>query len=405
MKPLIATLFALTCAFTTAGEWPQMHGPNRDNMSTETGLLKKLPEDGPKLIWKYEKCGQGYAMVAIADKKIFLTGDFDREERVIALDLNGKLLWETANGKSWTGAYPGSRTVPTYDNGFLYHMNPTGKLSCLDAKTGKLKWTVDAHEKYKGRYGIWALSENILVDGKRVFCMPGGPKATVVAFDKDTGKELWVNGDFNEVATYTSPIVVTHEGVRQIVALAQKTVIAVNVENGETLWSHPHPTRYNQAVNSPLYKDGYVFLTSGHEGGGRLLKIKPGGKGVEEVWYNVLFDNCHGDVLLVGDYLYGSSCRQKKTGFVCAEFLTGKIVQNDPKFRKTSMTYADGLFYCVSDQGLLSLVKPKPGGFDIVSTHQLPRKNRKLYLAHPVIFGGRLYIRHWEDLYVYELTE
>ena len=405
MKTTLIAILSLLISTALAGDWPQLHGPNRDNMSTETGLLKTLPEGGPELIWKYSKCGKGYSMVSIADNKIFLTGDFDSEEKVIALDMDGKLLWETVNGASWTGAYPGSRTVPTYDDGFVLQMNPTGRFASFDANTGKERWAVDVHKKFKGRYGIWAMSESIAVDGDLAFCMPGGPEALVVAVNKKTGETVWVNGDLDEVATYTSPIIVTYKGIRQLIALAQKSVISVDVKTGKLLWSHPHPTRYNQAVNSPMFKDGYVFVTSGHGGGARLLKIKPDQSGVDELWHNGVFDNCHGDVLLVGDHLYGSTCRQKKTGFVCADFLTGKIVQNDPKFRKTSMTYADGMLYCISDKGLLAFVEPLAAGFKIAGTAQLPMENRQLYLTHPVICDGKMYLRYWQNLYVYKLSK
>ena len=395
--------FLLSVTAVSFAEWPHLHGPNRDNISTEKGLLKKWPEKGPDQVWTYDKCGKGYSMPSFADGKIFLTGDFDDVEKVFALDMNGKLLWETENGKSWTGPYPGSRTTPAYYKGMVYHLNPTGRLAAFDAKTGKEIWTVDVVKEFEGRFGYWAMSENIVVDDDKVFCMPGGKKALVAALDYKTGKTLWTNTDLDEVATYTSPIIITYKGVRQLIALAQKSVISVDVKTGKMLWHHSHPTRYNQAVNSPLFHDGYVFVTSGHSGGSRLLKINEKGDGVKEVWYDVKLDNCHGDVLLVDGYLYGSSCRSGGKIFFCVDFLTGKVVKSE-NLRKTSLTWADGHLYSVSDRGVMMLMKTKPGGYDIVSKVQLPRQKGELYLGHPVIFNGRLYVRYADELYVFRIT-
>ena len=111
--------------------WPEFHGPKRDNISPETGLLKRWPEGGPKLIWEYAECGIGYSGISIADGRIYCAGDFGREAHVFALDLDGKLLWKSPNGKAWTGSEPGSRTTPTYCDGSVYHMTsawPAGRL-------------------------------------------------------------------------------------------------------------------------------------------------------------------------------------------------------------------------------------------------------------------------------------
>jgi len=116
-----------------------------------------------------------------------------------------------------------------------------------------------------------------------------------------------------------------------------------------------------------------------------------------------LLDNCHGDVLLVDGHLYGSSCRSGGKIFFCAEFPTGKVVKSE-NLRKMSLTWADGHLYGVSDRGLLMLMKTRPGGYDIISKLQLPRRKGQLYLAHPVVLQGRLYIRYANELNVYDIS-
>ncbi|HID21111.1 MAG TPA: pyrrolo-quinoline quinone, partial [Planctomycetaceae bacterium] len=137
------------------GWWPEFHGQGRTNVSTETGLLKRWPEGGPPLLWRYSRCGRGYSGVAIAHGRIFTAGDFGDVEMILALDLHGRLLWKAPNGAAWRGPSPGSRTTPTYDDGLLYHMNPHGRLAAYEAATGKPIWVVDLKERLDARFGVW----------------------------------------------------------------------------------------------------------------------------------------------------------------------------------------------------------------------------------------------------------
>ena len=244
VSAVLLLTFSLAAAADAAGvaAWPQYHGPNRDNMSTETGLLKQWPDGGPKLIWKSADLGGGYAMPAIVDGKVFTSGDFDDYEMAMALTTDGKLLWRTPNGASWNGPYPGARTTPTYNDGIVYQMNPTGRLAAFDATAGKTVWAVDLKAQFGARFGTWAMAENVVVDGDRVFCTPGGPKALMVALDKKTGKTVWVNSELDEVAAYCSPLLIDYQGVRQLLTMTQKSLLSVDVGTGKLLWSHPHPT-------------------------------------------------------------------------------------------------------------------------------------------------------------------
>ncbi|MFH1920254.1 MAG: PQQ-binding-like beta-propeller repeat protein, partial [Planctomycetota bacterium] len=157
--------------------WPHFHGPERDNVSRETGLLKKWPEGGPTLLWKFSEAGEGFSGVSIADDKIFTAGDFGDVEKVLALDMDGRLLWESLHGESWTGPYPGSRTTPAYSDGIVYQLNPAGRLAAYRAASGDEVWVVDLVEAFGARYGTWAAAENVAIEGDILFCVPGGSKA------------------------------------------------------------------------------------------------------------------------------------------------------------------------------------------------------------------------------------
>jgi len=402
---LVGALSAPARAAERPCEWPQFHGPRRDNISTETGLLKQWPKGGPRLIWRYSDCGRGYAGVSIAGGRIFTSGDFAETECLLALDLEGQRAWRAKNGKSWRGAMPGARTTPTYEDGVLYHMNPTGRLAAYRAESGQEIWSVDLRKEFGSRPGQWALSENVILDGNAVLCGPGGAKGRIVALRKDTGKRIWVNTEVSDGPAYCSPILATHAGVRQMITILEKSIVSVSVRTGTLLWRHEHKTKHNQNVTMPIFRDGHVYATSGHGTGGRLLKIAPGGREATQVWLNKDMDNCHGGVLLLAGRLFGSGCRLYGKGLVCVDFRSGKTVWNDRRLGKVSIAYADGRLYCLSDRGRMSLVEAGPKGCRVVGQFDLPRPKGggQLALSHPVICGGRLYLRHWNELFVYDV--
>ncbi|HIQ21954.1 MAG TPA: hypothetical protein EYH34_12080 [Planctomycetes bacterium] len=383
--------------------WPQFHGPDRTNMAPDTGLLKRWPEGGPRLVWRYGDCGRGFSTVTVAEGKVFTTGDFGDREFIIALDIEGRLLWKAQNGRSWRGPYPGARTIPTYSDGLLYQLNPVGRLAAFRADTGQQVWAVDLVSRYDGRYGTWAMAENVAVDGERVFCVPGGTKAMVAALGKKTGRTVWTNTAIRETAAYCSPVIVTWAGYRQLITLTQKSVISVDLKTGQLLWSYPHVTRHDQNVTMPLFHDGYVLATSGHHGGSTLLKINPDGRGVSEVWSDRQLDNCHGGLMLLDGYLYGSACRSGGKGFFCADFLTGELQWRDKKMRKVSLTWADGMLYALTDRGTVLLMAVSPQGYRVAGQLEVPGGDFGPCLSHPVVCSGRLYVRYDNNLCVYDL--
>ncbi len=386
----------------TPAEWPEFHGPRRDNISTEKGLLKRWPEGGPRMIWKYSQCGTGYSGFAIVDGMIFTAGDFDDDEMLFALTTDGKPVWKSRNGESWQGSSPGCRATPTYVDGVLYHMNPTGTIGAFEAKSGKPVWSVNLKSRFGTRFGTWAMSENLAVDGDKVFCMPGGAKGSVVALDKRTGKTIWANAEMDGRAAYCSPVVVTHGGTRQLITMTQRAAVGIDVKTGKLLWSHPHG-RYGQNTTPPTYHDGHVFIACGHSAGGRLLKIHPDSRSVTQVWYKKEFDNCHGDVILVDGRLYGCGCRLGGKSLFCVDFLTGETKHSDRSLGKISLTCADGMLYSLSNKREMSLLEITPEGFKVVSQFKIPKGGEGPSLCHPVICGGRLYLRHDQCLYVYDI--
>lgn len=400
---LLVALPAAASEEHPGGFWPQFRGPDRDNRSTETGLLARWPEGGPRLLWKSAVCGRGYATVSVAEGRLYTSGDFGREEMVVALDLEGQPLWKSPNGAAWRGATPGARCTPTYREGIVYHLNPTGRLAAFRAATGKELWAVDLEERYDASWGPWALAESVVVEEDNVLCVPGGTKGRIVAVNRLTGAPVWANTSITERAAYCSPIVVEHDGVRQLVTFMRESVASVDVRTGTLLWTHEHDTPYDMNVTSPVFHDGHVHFSSGYGTGGRLLELGPGSRSVKRVWTNPEQDNCHTGVILVDGYLYGSGCRQSERGFICVEFRTGKTMWTDRDVWKVSLTHADGRLYALGHEGMVSLLEPGPEQCRVVSRFQLPSRDRYDNLAYPVVCGGRLYLRQGEVLRAYDV--
>jgi len=191
--------------------------------------------------------------------------------------------------------------------------------------------------------------------------------------------------------------------VRQLITLTQRSVIGVDVKTGKLLWSHPHVTPGNQNVNAPLYSDGLVFAASGHSGGGRVVRINADSSAATEVWWDRKLDNCHGSVMLFDGHLYGSACRSGGKGFFCVDFLTGDLRFRERSMTKLSLTAAEGLIYALTQDGEVLLIDPRPDRFEVVSRFQTTEDSRALAWAHPVVCGGRLYIRRGPFLYVYDV--
>ncbi len=317
--------------------------------------------------------------------------------------MDGKLVWQQPNGDAWRRASPGSRATPTYSDGAVYHMNPTGRLAAYKAKSGDPLWVVDLVAKFDAKYGIWALAENVIIDGDKVVCMPGGPRGRVVALDKRTGKTIWVNTDIAHSAAYCSGRVVTHGGRRQLITMTQKSVVGVDIENGKLLWSAPLAPRSPQNSLTPVFEDGYVFVACGHSSGGTLVKPDMASRTAPTVWHREDLDDCHSGALLVDGRLYGAACRQGGRQFYCVDFLTGKDIKVDKTMGKTGITFADGMIYALNFQGTMRLLAVTPDGFEQVSRFELERKPVNSYLAHPVVCGGRLYIRCRDDLHAYDV--
>src|SRR5262245_10694271 len=288
---LVLCLAQALCA--ASFDWPQWRGPERTDVSKETGLLKSWPSAGPKRVWLYEKAGEGYSGPALAAGKLFTMGTRDESECLLAIDANtGKELWVARIGSVFRERRGnGPRCTPTVDGDRVYAMTAEGELACASVADGKILWE-ESMTDLGGRVPHWGYTESVLVDGDKVLCTPGGSKGALAALEKKTGKLLWQSDEFAEPAHYSSMIVAVVDGARQYIQLTESAVAGIAATDGKLLWKSVFPGR-TAVVPTPIYKDSHVYVTASYGAGCKLVKIGPGNQ-VTDVYENKVMKNHHG---------------------------------------------------------------------------------------------------------------
>ncbi|MFZ5832287.1 MAG: PQQ-binding-like beta-propeller repeat protein, partial [Planctomycetota bacterium] len=401
------------------GDWPQFHGPLRDNICRETGLLQSWPEGGPRLLWQIEGLGTGYSMVSVGGGRLFTMGDRPdasaeggKSQFVIAYDLqNHNELWATRVGPPHED---GPRCTPTVDGDLLYVLGTEGDLVCLETATGAVRWQKNLTRDFDGKMmSVWKYSESPLVDGDKVICTPGGPKDTMVALNKLTGDTLWnctmpeIGKKGTDGAAYSSAVVADIAGVRQYVQFVGRGVIGVDAATGRFLWGYNPVANTVANCTTPIVRGNYVFGSSAYSTGSALLKVSRSGDAfiAEEVYFIPPsgFQNHHGGVVLVGDYVYGGHGPNRGDP-ACITFGTGDIVwkQRSPSRGSAAVLYADGNLIFRYDRGEVLLIEATPEEMRIKGRFTPPQGDGPAW-SHPVIHQGRLYLRHGDLLLCYDV--
>ncbi len=420
--PMLACAFLLA-ATATAADWPQWRGPNRDGHSADTSLLEKWPAGGPKLTWSItsaETVGTGYGQIAVVGDKMYALGASTAKqtakEFVTCLSASdGKKVWQqdlsTSAGKYADGWGGGPRSTPTVDGDSLYVLGATGDLVCLSTARGEVKWSKNLVKDFGGGIPNWGYSESPLVDGPNLICTPGG-RGGMIALDKKTGKTVWQCKEFTDGAGYSSVIVADVGGVKQYVQQTMASGLGVRASDGKLLWKAGSIARRTAVIPSPVMLDNYVFFTAGYGAGCECFKLEKDGDGTKatEVYTkNKVVENHHGGVVRVGDYIYGHSTN---SGWVCFDLKKGdEAVWTNRGIGKGSVSAAEGNLYCYSENdGSVSLVKATEKGYQEISKFTIPQKsklrpNQGKVWSHPVIANGKLILREYELLFVYDISK
>ncbi len=410
----IRGLLAVSTAWTlVAGDWPQWRGPQRNGVSTETGLLKEWPKDGPKRRWNVADAGSGYSTPAVVADRLYLLGNEGLEnEFVQALSVeDGKRVWRTRLGQvgnpKQNPSFPAARSTPTVEGEFLYALGSDGDLACLESATGNVRWQKNLRSDFGGKPGEWAYSESPLLDGDTVVCTPGGREATLVALNKKTGVVTWKCAvPEADEAAFASAINVEVGGVKQYVQLLQKGLVGVEAKAGKFLWRYGKPvSRYGANIPTPVVSDGYIYCASAGTGAGVIqLKGKDGRVEPEQVYFEAKLPTAIGGTVKVGDFLYGTTGE----ALLCAEFATGRVKWEERAVGAASLCYADGRLYLHGENGDVALVEPAPesylekGRFTPPDQPKHANQMEKAW-AYPVVANGRLYIRDHGTLWCYDV--
>jgi len=420
LKKLSPARFALWERILTAppAGWPQWRGHNRDGKSPDKGLLKSWPAGGPKQVWKVTGIGQGFSSVSLGGGLIYITGRkqvgnpstlpaaphvYKRPGKrfyITAIDMQGKVKWVRDITEAYLGYYKGTRATLTYDNGNLYLLTGTGEIGCYDAKNGDAKWKRDFKE-FKAvvpsghRFGF---SESVLIIGDLAVVSPGGD-CFMVALDKVTGKTVWQSGKYAP-AEHSSAIHVVYQDVPMIINGSREGLICVHAKTGKILWTQEFAVKNTANVPTPAFSDGYLFWAVGYGKGAICMKISVSGEKVTatEAWRSKDMDNIVGGYVIQDGHIYGNH----RGGYSCLVLKTGEKKWYDKGVGKGSLCWADDMLYLYAERdGKAGLATCSPDGLEMKGTFSVAGENQSW--AHPVVVGGRLYLRYDDNLYCFDV--
>jgi outer membrane protein assembly factor BamB len=408
MRPAASLLATAICVLSLSSgvsnraldDWPQWRGPNRDGRSAEQGLLKSWPSGGPPLAWRAAGVGDGYSSFAVSDGRLFTLGARGDREFVIALDAaTGKQAWATPHGRRFgNDRGDGPRGTPTVEGDRVYAFGASGDLSVLEAASGKIIWTVNVLRKFGGSNITWGLSESPLVLSDRILVNAGGPGSSIVALNKKDGSAIWRSQ--SDQAGYSSAVLHELGGLRQAIFFTGERALGVNVENGRLLWSYDRVSNNTANIATPIVRGNRVFVSSDYGTGAGLLELTASGGGVQarEVYFTRDMRNHHASSVLVGDHLFGFSAAI----LTAMHFDTGQVAWRDRSVGKGSVVYADERLYLFSENGVVGLAEASPAAYREHGRFQL-QTGRLPTWAHPVVAGGKLFLRDQDTIYAYDV--
>ena len=425
-------LFALLAVCVARGDdWPQWLGPQRDSVWRETGIVEKFPADGPPVLWR-APLGGGYAGPAVAGGRVFVidrvlpdrtsnpADPFKREvvpgqERVLCFgEADGKRLWTYAYDCPYSISYPaGPRTTPLVAGGKVYALGAEGRLCCLDAASGAEIWSRELKKDYGIQTPMWGFAGNPLLDGQRLICLVGGAGSTVVAFDKDTGQEIWRALSAKEPG-YCSPMICEAGGRRQLIIWHPESLNSLDPETGKVFWSEPFAVRVGMTIATPR-KLGDLLLVSAFYNGPLMMRLEAAKPAAKLLWRGTSDNEKNTDKLhcvmstpfLEDGHIYGVCsygqfrCLRADTGARLWESLvpTGAVAEKNARWANAFIVKNGDRFFIANEKGELIIARLSPGGYEEISrTHLLDPTNtaggRKVVWSHPAFANRCVFARN-----------
>jgi outer membrane protein assembly factor BamB len=387
---------------TPGADWPQWRGPDRTGLSKESGLMKQWPASGPALVWSAANLGAGYGSISVSGDRIFVQGMKGRDSVVSILNrADGKPVWSKILGPALNNEQgPGPRGTPTVDADRVYVLTENGDLACLRVQDGTVLWQRNILRDFGARNIPWLISESPLIDGNNAIVTPGGRNAGMVALDKMTGKTIWTSKELSDGAGHASVIAGDVQGVRTLMTLTAEAGVGVRASDGKLMWRYQPVANDTANVATPIFSGNKVFYTSDYGTGGALLGLtaQSGEVKAQKIYATREMQNHHGGVVLVNEYLYGFN----NSILTSLEFTTGKVMWRDRSVGKGSLTYADGNLYILGEDNIVGLAEATPMGYREKGRFRIADQSWPSW-AHPVVSGGRLYIRNQGTLACYDI--
>lgn len=392
---------------TSAEDWPQYLGPNRNSTSSET-ISRQWPQSGPEVLWKVP-VGRGFGGPAICDGKVYL---LDRDDaigetlRCMNLE-DGKELWTYAYEAPGAVMFPGSRSVPTVDGEFVYICGHNGDLHCIDIKSHKPVWKANVWADFGGQppteggglrpgaadpgsFPIWAVTQNPLIHGELLIVASQAPDAGVVAYEKASGKVKWKTPSLGYVG-YVSPSVARIAGEDHIVMVSPSTnpfrrgsadenklgkVTGIHPETGAVLWQYDKWNCHISVASAVDAGENRLLIVGGYELGATMLQIEKSDSGfvAKELFTTEEFgDQTKPPIFHEGHFYAQYGTNNRRDGLVCMN-MKGEIMwktKRDPNFNKGSMILVDGMILATDGEKSLYLIEPNPREFRAIQSAEL----------------------------------
>lgn len=447
---LAAAALAVASSAAQADDWPQWMGPNRDDIWTESGILDTFPAGGPKELWRVA-IGGGYAgpavaggRVYVADKKLkegvkdptnaFDVSKTDSTERLLCLDAKtGQEIWKYEYECPYTISYrEGPRCTPTVSDGKVYFLGAMGDFACLDAKTGKEIWKKNFPKEYEAKVQIWGFAGHPLVYQNLVIALVGGKDAVAVAFDKDTGKEVWKALSAKD-AGYCPPTLIDAGGVKQLVVWHAEAINGLNPATGEVYWKFPIKPNSQMSIMAPRQVGEYLY--AGGNGGAQVaLKLEKDKPDATVAWQQeaVPQGKKAGPLGLApinmtpfaeDGVVYGVDQPGMFRAFRAAtgerlwwtfKPVLGKVEEEDFKAAGTGTVFIvknGDRYFLFADNGALIIARLTPKGYEEVSRTQLKLDltqrsfGRKVVWCHPAFADKCVFVRNDKEIVCYSLAK
>lgn len=405
-----------------ADDWPQWGGPQRDCVWRETGIVDKLPAEKGELlprVWS-AKLGEGYSGPAVAAGKVFITDYVDRDsnrprERVFCLDAeSGAKLWSHEYPVRYTISYPaGPRATPVVDADRVYTIGATGKMFCLATESGKVLWEKDFQTDYRTELPTWGMAAAPLVDGEQLITLVGGANgATVVSFDKLTGRELWTAIDDKEIG-YAPPMIFPFGDRRDLIIWHPHAVTALDPSTGKEHWNVPFTVKAGLTVPTPKREGNRLFFTSFYNGS-LMLDISPTEPGAKVLWKGksdseINTDGLHSIMptpVFTKTHIYGvCSYGQLR----CLDAATGKRVwetraaTGEGRWWNAFLIPNGDRVFLHNEQGELIIARLSPKGYEELSRATLieptrPVARRMTIWSHPAFAMQSVFARNDQEI-------